>query len=1057
MKKYLLRVWVMVAIGFLAMNVVGQAPTVLSFSPATEVTGVAVDSYISVEFNMHVRARTFTSNSENSFIRIHYENGDVYQEYWSNNGAFCERTLTGYEEGEEEPVPVYSFSPLSSEIISIVNDNTLRINVSGDETANYLNGLTYYVTIGSFAIYSVEYSTRFVGFSNNSTWRFTIENEPLPPSIEVYTPSQGASSTSLDQNLSIEFDTDIQFGLGNIEIYEYNTDILWHTYDVANHAGALSITGGNTLTITIPTSFDEGTQYYVLIDDGAIESTDEVAFGGFANKNDWTFTTLVSSPEVITYNPILNFDQTPVDQIFNLEFDKNIQFNPSGSFDIRLFESGNPFFISSRQIINGIGQTGLQILEESFSIDFPFSLDYSKEYYITIPANAIQSLLGGNFNGINAGEWSFTTEVEPIEITLLSPVDGAVDVPLTQSLVATFNQNIQFATGAEVFVYTYDGEVLFETLTEGAGLSITGMELSINPTADFAEGTRYYVIIPAGAIETTTGTPFLGLTLKDDWDFTTVNLPPSVAAYDPDGVTAVAVDKVLNLTFDRPVKLNDVELRTVRIRSYFGDVIFYTYVIDGVDTDDLISVSGNVLTLTPPVNFESNTEYYVEISDGAILSLSDIPFSGIANKDVWKFTTDVTAAAPVIDTGGYSPVSASTEISRNPLLELTFSENIVKGNSGYFRIFTSLDNEEMYLIPRSQFTVLDNKLTVSLTNITLAYGTQYYILIDAGLVKSSTTGVDFGGISSSSEWSFTTETAPPFWAPDYPRITDQDKDNLTFRGMTDQNGTMYFIITATANDQITAQQIRSGQNAAGGTPLVAFNGAMTANVELSEIVSTASLELGENYYLYAVAGSGDKNSTIIRIDIDRIAPRVRVAGTYPAVGNLHFQQEEEIVLVFSKQIYAINGSDIETHFGLSQGGTPVPFTFHIDAEGMVVTLTPVDPLLENTDYTITVSPVADEFGNAMTLFTRTFQTDKNNIWTGLGEETDWVDPLNWFGDTYVANKSVTIPSGVTKYPVVNSGSVNVHNLTIQPGGVLRHTGGTITATGMFTLESSMRM
>ncbi len=101
-------------------------------------------------------------------------------------------------------------------------------------------------------------------------------------------------------------------------------------------------------------------------------------------------------------------------------------------------------------------------------------------------------------------------------------------------------------------------DLVVEILTEGSGLSISGMELTINPTGNLVEGTQYYVIIPAGAIETTTGSPFTGVTLKDDWDFTTEILPPTVITYNPaTTATEISRNPVLELTFNENIVLGN--------------------------------------------------------------------------------------------------------------------------------------------------------------------------------------------------------------------------------------------------------------------------------------------------------------------------------------------------------------------------------------------------------------------------------------------------------------------------------------------------------------------
>ncbi|NLX73293.1 MAG: Ig-like domain-containing protein, partial [Bacteroidales bacterium] len=573
--------------------------------------------------------------------------------------------------------------------------------------------------------------------------------------------------------------------------------------------------------------------------------------------------------------------------------------------------------------------------------------------------------------------------------------------------------------------------------------------------------TRYYVIIPAVAIETTTGTPFSGVTLKDDWDFTTVTLPPSVIAYDPDGLTAVAVDKVLNLTFDRPIKFNESGIHTIRIGRNSDASTFYTYYINGLDTDELLSVSGNVLSIIPPVNFESSTQYYVEISDGAILSLADMSFPGISGTTTWTFTSVVAAAPPVVDTGGYSPVTGSIEISRNPVLELTFNENIVKGSFGYLRIFTSEDDEEIFLIPRSQAIVVDNKLSVPLTNITLQYGRQYYIGIDAGYVKSSTSGVYYGGISGSTEWYFTTETAPPAWADGYPNISNQTVEDFKLDVWADVTGAFYGVLTQSST-QPTAEQIAQGQNSGGSAARIAFNQVVNSIETFSSIGVAFNDQtlLGQSYFLHLVYRSGGtypKYGEIKTIEIDRIIPTVE--KTYPANNSMVFPAPDAIEITFSELVVGTNGEALsDAYFSLVQNSdpeVPIPFVISIVADGerTVITLTPTGGLVDNTAYTLTIKTVYDLSGNSSAASTIYFETDGIAQWTGT-HDSNWNEPDNWGGTLPVDGKSVLIPGSLTNYPLITSETINVHNLTIAPGAVLSHSGGTLNVSGLFHLQSS---
>lgn len=68
-------------------------------------------------------------------------------------------------------------------------------------------------------------------------------------------------------------------------------------------------------------------------------------------------------------------------------------------------------------------------------------------------------------------------------------------------------------------------------------------------------------------------------------------------------------------------------------------------------------------------------------------------------------------------------------------------------------------------------------------------------------------------------------------------------------------------------------------------------------------------------------------------------------------------------------------------------------------------------------------------------------------WTGA-VSTDWNTPGNWFNNSIpTATINATIPSGVPHYPVLNTGTGAVKNITIQSNASLTVTGGTLSIAG----------
>ena len=99
--------------------------------------------------------------------------------------------------------------------------------------------------------------------------------------------------------------------------------------------------------------------------------------------------------------------------------------------------------------------------------------------------------------------------------------------------------------------------------------------------------------------------------------------------------------------------------------------------------------------------------------------------------------------------------------------------------------------------------------------------------------------------------------------------------------------------------------------------------------------------------------------------------------------------------------------------------------------------------------TLTVSDRGGNVSTATAIVTVTQSTDIT--WTGA-ISTDWTDCRNWtFGKAPDATTSITIPTGLTFYPNLTTGTLAVQNMTINTGGSLTMaSGATLQVSGNFT-------
>lgn len=193
------------------------------------------------------------------------------------NSADFTQILSGITSGSII-VSTVNASTYDVTIGSISGDGTLRLDVLNTATINDTNGNAYNVNFTTGQVY-------------------TIDN--TPPLLSVLSPTNNQFNIQLDANLSITLNENIKFGSGLIQLFNGGGLVESYTVGVSPE---LSIST-NTLTIN-PTLlggaglFDQGTNYYIIIDPTAINDIAGNQFAGFTNTTDWTFTTF--APPIIT-------------------------------------------------------------------------------------------------------------------------------------------------------------------------------------------------------------------------------------------------------------------------------------------------------------------------------------------------------------------------------------------------------------------------------------------------------------------------------------------------------------------------------------------------------------------------------------------------------------------------------------------------------------------------------------------------------------------------------------------------------------------------------------
>ncbi|MEK0188774.1 Ig-like domain-containing protein, partial [Microcoleus anatoxicus] len=121
-----------------------------------------------------------------------------------------------------------------------------------------------------------------------------------------------------------------------------------------------------------------------------------------------------------------------------------------------------------------------------------------------------------------------------------TPADNAIGVAVGANLVVNFSEAIQKGTGNLVIKKLSDNSVVETIAVTAANVTVSGTQLTINPTADLGQGTDYYVEIANGAIKDIAGNNYAGITGNSTWNFTTATAGGLLQTITPDFDSATA-------------------------------------------------------------------------------------------------------------------------------------------------------------------------------------------------------------------------------------------------------------------------------------------------------------------------------------------------------------------------------------------------------------------------------------------------------------------------------------------------------------------------------------
>ncbi|MFY0689378.1 MAG: BspA family leucine-rich repeat surface protein [Cyclobacteriaceae bacterium] len=426
---------------------------------------------------------------------------------------------------------VLTFSSFSE---SVTNGQQLGFisSTDGDANTSYYEiipspGEDWYedIYVGSNKIYAgyngfdydqrnvYRFQIKAVDDDNNVFYKhFNLQLTNDNPQRKSTYPADDATDVSLNHDLSITFNNLLQKGTGNIEIKRVSDDAVFETIDVAS-----TTIHGSSLIISPSSDFAASTEYYVTIDLGAVKDLSGSSFIGFDDQN-WSFTTGTSTDNVAPGESDLYPGHGSSSSGISIgpyyEFDEQIR---AGTGKIYLKR------LSDHTKMDSVDASELTIIGETAHFGFNEAVAYSTQYYMEIPAGAIEDMAGNAFGGTNSATWNFTTTTSPVDtnypfVQSVYPLNGTTGVSIHTDFRLDYNENMKSGTGDILIKRASDDQLVF-TINQN-DLTIQYSIITFTVPSALATSTEYYIEMAAGVLEDQAGNDSEAIS-KGQWNFTT--------------------------------------------------------------------------------------------------------------------------------------------------------------------------------------------------------------------------------------------------------------------------------------------------------------------------------------------------------------------------------------------------------------------------------------------------------------------------------------------------------------------------------------------------------
>ena len=493
---------------------------------------------------------------------------------------------------------------------------------------------------------------------------------------------------------------------------------------------------------------DIATDYYVQIDNTAIENVGTAKYDGINDTTTLNFST-VTRPTITSLNPSNGTSDISLDQSLTIVFSEIVNLNAG---NIHLYDTSN-------NLIETVDLTGARVSgsgTNTILIDWTNDLDPSEYYYVQIDSNAVFNQGGADFSGVSDNSSiTFSTGTRPV-LSSSQPTDNKADVNISiSSIQLTFDKQVNIGTG-NVYIKKVSDNSTYRTIdvtspqVSGGGSLV--VDLSFAGNLDYS--TAYYVNYDAGSFTSVAANiPVAVLTDKTTFNFTTMGLPVLVSSSPADDEIDVDLTTTsIKLTFSEAVRKGTGNIRLMNAED---DSEIESFDVSG---SKITGWSTPTLSLNLTDYMEECHEYYILVDNTAIRNMSGVVYyGGISTDYELNFFTPPTCfpvimrSTPTDDSKYVAPGKFSSEI--------IFSEFVFPDN-GVIEL-RKYDNDEVL----ETISINDERVVFNLNrlnidfNTTLLPLTSYYFYINATAIKDDES-INFAGLLTKNDLNFSTLDNP---------------------------------------------------------------------------------------------------------------------------------------------------------------------------------------------------------------------------------------------------------------------------------------------------------